>query len=826
MQYFERTTSRCLKATLILNRLQLGVDSESVLEGLEFEGGIKKVEFRGYLDTDMPEAVLLKTPNIAVRCLFMNRYRFQLDGEGNIASIKASVDHDQIWDWTQLLLNHVKEWKKMIKPEETVSIQSPADYESNMQSPIQSPNLRMMQSSSSELEPASRRYYDSMDLSLVEAVEEHVSIDEFPEVEQSTAVPPKTPFLVQMTQMDWNVTLRIKECVECVILQSDEEEPLFEVVAAIVTVNAKCETQSIHELSTTGTIHSFQIRTPDGENEDAQMATLLIVKDISCSAEGPLQIEGGGAVPWDPSVLPLCCDASIKDIIASLGTTKLKKVLFFIENAHNQAKEKLDLHLQLDVTKNPFKKPKALVIDIERWKGSLSELKISYDTQFKPVHGFGETTESIDCTLYLELCRLEAQSAERISDIRTQFSALNVGWTNGRHRNTMGIVEGFKLELEKQSVVKLLQIVTSAVKVQADIDSVMLVLQMMEDAFALKTEVERIFNIPSAPKDPESSTKTKKLSTVPDISVRVPSTAKQSLRHLVLDIKVRELDAEIFIAASDTLQLALSEFTLITRKTLPQISIERLALSLNQKKIVEAVDLRMKIIGPCFWTELIQAKSTTSKTRKVVSHLERETSFSEAMKESVESESGDVAVSTKAKENTTSERCLRMEKWRMQACSSMGISEFVEEDSLGDILDFLSIDMDADTICIVLPHDQHIGRLIAYAQLWMEAVKTVILAKLELIQSYIKIPFKEQKTTKEKKREGPSDLIEICISSKRVQFRLDPHPMEAWLGLHGNALKETVILRYAWENFALNLKEEFDSLSTMQSSVDWVHFRL
>lgn len=66
------------------------------------------------------------------------------------------------------------------------------------------------------------------------------------------------------------------------------------------------------------------------------------------------------------------------------------------------------------------------------------------------------------------------------------------------------------------------------------------------------------------------------------------------------------------------------------------------------------------------------------------------------------------------------------------------------------------------------------------------------------------------------KVKGPADLVEIQIKSKKMGFRLEPHPMETWMALHGRHLRDCALQKAAWMS-AIDLST-MDSVDTFLNS--------
>lgn len=60
---------------------------------------------------------------------------------------------------------------------------------------------------------------------------------------------------------------------------------------------------------------------------------------------------------------------------------------------------------------------------------------------------------------------------------------------------------------------------------------------------------------------------------------------------------------------------------------------------------------------------------------------------------------------------------------RRKALANLDLLSHAEQTTEEQNMDILQIEMEMDSVCVILPHDQHVGRLIMFTELWVDAVK-------------------------------------------------------------------------------------------------------
>lgn len=73
-----------------------------------------------------------------------------------------------------------------------------------------------------------------------------------------------------------------------------------------------------------------------------------------------------------------------------------------------------------------------------------------------------------------------------------------------------------------------------------------------------------------------------------------------------------------------------------------------------------------------------------------------------------------------------------------------------------------------------------------------------------MIADYInqlkKVMSSSESSAAAKEKTPPPALVEVCIKSNNLSFRVEPHPFEAWMALNGRLLRSIVMQRQVWQS--------------------------
>ena len=834
VSYRDADDVSALNASVSLSHLHTGLESDTALEHWNVEGGIQRIDVRLGTSPESTEAFHLKIPTIQMDGrLVRDQERPQLQGKFEMGAVRASVDDCSIWTWIRSLQDRIVSWKALAQRPEEVLEATPEPFQNTKPSRIDAgietvSSHEESVSDSMDLDRSQRGVLDSRDMGLIEEAEEEEPIEEVVILEPPPSPDPKPDLITKMIWADWDLSFFIHEGVTVTVIHESKESLLMQFSTERVKGHAelqKAAEKDAHDCTVSGSIRNIKLQVPSKllpKNAEL-MADVFTLKRIACSTHGFFKVitahhEMKGQTP---SVLCLSCHAAVTDIILSLDAKRLRRMMETAASVHHQLQ---------DYRKSPSPKPqsmypstkktKPLTVQFEKWSAEATGIRVVYDMELKPVQRHCHAnTLPFECSLMLQLTGIEASSLSRFGDCEIHVRSLTAGWTSPEASLSFLRMTQLHMSLEKQHSVLSMGMQSASTHVEAEVDIAIVVMQLVEDATHLKNKAQDLFDLNSRQ---ETRTTTPKsvcaASSTTPVKVRVPNSAQRLMQNFRPDIRLAKLNAKIRVADCDTLSIALAKVAIRTENTLPRIQMEHFSVDMNRQRIAECSYVNLRIVGPCYLSELTRTSSFGSRPRRMKQHVQHDNSLHVAL-DTDETEGNDQMC--KIPEGRG--RGTQMHQWRMKGCACMGIAENVEEDYVGtgNVLDFFSVDIEVDTASLIVPHDEHIGRLILFAELWTEAIKDLIKDKMSEIHASVG---KDGKPSGEEQslKEGPADLIEIRLSAKHVVFRLDAHPMEAWLSLHRQQLTEAVTLRHTWENFVRNLQEDFDSRAEAIAATQWV----
>ena len=826
-----------LNSSVSLSHLHTGLESDTALEHWNVEGGIQRIDVRLGTAPESTDAFHLRIPAIRTDGrLVRDQERPQLQGKFEMGAVRASVDDCSIWTWIESLQDRIASWKALVQRPEEILETTPETLQSATAS-RSDPGIETVSSheesvaESMDLDRAHREVLDSRDLGLIEEAEEEEPMDEVVVQEPPPSPDPKPDLMTKMIWADWDLSLIIHEGVTATVMHASKESLLMQFSTERVKGHAdlrKAAEKDAHDCSMTGSIRNIKLQVPSklASKNAALMADVFTLKRMACSAHGffkaitaPHATKGQAA-----SVLCLSCHAAVTDLVLSLDTKRLHQMMETAAHVHHQLQDyRKRTPPKLPGIHPTTKKTKPLTVTFEKWSAEATGIRVVCNMELKPVQRHcHDDTSPFECSMVVELSGIEASSLLGFVNCEIHVRSLTAGWKSPEASLSFLKMMQLHINLEKQHSVLSLGLQSASTHVEAEVDIAIVVMQLVEDITHLKNRAQDLFHLDSRHETPVTTPKSvcAASSTAP-VKVRVPNSAQRLMQNFRPDIRLTKVNAKIRVADCDTLRIALSKVAIRTENTLPRIQMEHMSVVMNLQKIAECSYVNIKIVGPCYLSELTRTSSFGSRPRRMKQHVQHDNSLHVPL-DADETEGNDQMCKTPEGRG----RGTQMHQWRMKGCACMGIAENVEEDYVGtgNVLDFFSVDIEVDTASLIVPHDEHIGRLILFAELWTEAIKDLIKDKmLEIRESIGKA--KESSGEKSSLKEGPADLIEIRMSAKHVVFRLDAQPMEAWLSLHRQQLTEAVTLRHTWENFVRNLQEDFDSRSEAIAATQWVGFR-
>eukprot|EP00210_Caulerpa_lentillifera_P001979 g1897.t1 len=811
---FHQLTVHCpeLESLLLIKNLHMGMESTEN-DHLEIKGGIVKSEVKlGIIDKQ--QGLLVEVPCIGLSSqVGYHNNSIKFCGKVEIRAVQISVNDCLIWQFLQKLNKYILAYSGLRKTgSEDMEKKALASSSETASLP---PCQKSESLNSDESEPIYGKVLDSTDLGILQIAEEEEFFEEIAPQSDAPLKEKRIHPLIECAAFDWDLSLAVPEALNVQLISPEQSNSIImELQVSGILLEAKLNREG---KTKSDCMCGFAFKSLSVRSDDSVLSECVRMDEIKAKCDALMEIVEKCDEGFPCAFLTLNSDLTIHGLVIKSSHTKLQKLLTLFV----QMSDKFKSHTDFSVTRLPKQrrqKSKALTVQLKQWKGKAVNLKLEHEMEISPVQEYWSKTDSPLVTVLIEISNVVAESGAEITECNVQLTNLStiVDYHKENEKITFLAAHDLLLQAKKQMALTAIQVSGSKVRFDAEIDLAIIILQLMEDSKLLLSQSK---NLQSSSSSESSSSGLSSISfnldrpqssSMSGVPVRVPSTIHTKMRNFILDIKAIDLTGHLRISESDTISVKISETTVVTRKQNPRICFKHLMVEMNDSRILECIHVKLRVIGPCYLTELIQAQGAEpTAIKRKIDLEEREASFNRFM---ATSSSNNIDGSQEPLPEAS-----QTQKWRIEGCNAMGISEYVEEDYSGDgsVLDFFSIDINAETICFMLPHNENLGRLVLFTELWIEAVKDVIKGKLPKRTLH-------NPSGKTNRKDGPADLIEICLSVKRVVFRLDPHPLEVWLGLHGMPLQETMVLRHAWENTVKGLHEDLEA-NTRDNASQWIN---
>lgn len=805
-----------IESSLLLKNLHLGMESTQN-DHLEITGGILKSEMKLGIN-DAKQGVLVELPTLKLSAqIGHDKENIKFIGIGEIQAFQISIDDALVWILLQKLSNYTMAYSSLPKSgSEEIDKKELTEF---------SENSTLLQGSKSESwnsdesDPVYRNVLDSSDLGLLQSAEEQEYVQEGEETNPLSDEPSKDRRvhpLIDCASIDWELSLKIEDNLKLQLIADQEEERsiIMELLVTRIMLGAKLnkEGRTKSHCSCGFAFKSLCIR-----SDEVVLGECVRIQESNAKCEGTLELARNSDDDIPSATLGINCDTMIHDLAIKTSHVKLQRLLTLV----GQMSDQLKSNFKLSLNRHPKRrsKSKSLAMQLKQWKAEVLGLKLEHEMEIIPVQEYCSKSDIPPVMILLKISSITAQSGSEINDCNLHLTDLKTiidYQQQNQDQITLLTVYELSCQIKKQLAMTSVQLIGSKIKFDAEIDFAVVILQLIEDSKTLLSQSKDLQSSSSSDSTSHgqvvagSSLDRLQQGPLSGVPVRVPSNIHSKMRNFVLDIKASDLIGKIKISDSDLIELKITEATVVTRKQNPRFCLKHLIVQMNNSRILECIHVKLRVIGPCYLTELIQAQISDPSNKRRIGVEDREVSFKQFIA------SPETQKTKEDPQDSTTEES-QIKRWRMKGFRSMGIQDCVLEDYSGEgsVLDFFSIDIEVETVCFVVPHDQNLGRLILFTELWIEAVKDVIQGKLPTNR-------RQSKSQKLKLKEGPADLIEVCLSVKRVVFRLDPHPLEAWLAIHKGPLQEAAVLRHAWEETLKSLHEDLEDTTRTQSGF-WIN---
>eukprot|EP00803_Ostreobium_quekettii_P004304 evm.model.scf_1699.1 EVM.evm.TU.scf_1699.1 scf_1699:12197-31250(-) len=477
------------------------------------------------------------------------------------------------------------------------------------------------------------------------------------------------------------------------------------------------------------------------------------------------------------------------------------------------------------------------------WSGTVEGAKVSYETDFALKDN--QAPGMSDPHVTVELAMSQVQAAQKfddrgakidVKDMAIDFYIACAESSDVKTQEKIDVLTierlGASFERKSAGIVGYLKATKGHVRVH--VDQPLVGLQIAHDAVTAqhriqdvvhavvhwKTKADVVLNdetehavgkLQMAPADCEMSPMTRESA----------STAEKG-PNVAMEIEVQEIAVEAAVGELDTLTVFIRKA--FTRTDAPdhRVHAEYIQLLVNGKRVVESINTSVRVHDPAPVTHLDSKRYHSGLQRgKRLSQVE-ELAAERALQlaHAVVGEgsplhsmdghplSPPLSVSSEHFDRSSSEspasvapRSLKhsssvMAERRRQAYNRLGVGGFIELGNDGVLPSILSLEISTDSVCMAIPPEEHVGRVIMFSELWLSAAKQVVAAYVQQLISTI-----NQKHAQQQGSKVPNPrpaCVEIWIRAKSLGFRVEAHPLEQWMALHGVLLRKTVLQQHLW----------------------------
>lgn len=403
------------------------------------------------------------------------------------------------------------------------------------------------------------------------------------------------------------------------------------------------------------------------------------------------------------------------------------------------------------------------------WKLSLQTIGAKYSTELIPLENFSTTKQGVPYTLAVSCGEINSEPWEHWSGGQATAKSIKVhfysGTPTGSDYSTLLWLESLQAKMEERGGALGMQIIANQGKVDANIDMALFMIQILTDAGGFKREFMNLTQEGRALRS--TSTKSRPAHSL-------PSEPGKLKRPLQFNICVQNFNIGMKVGEMDSISCTLLEAHADTRTSIPRVYVKQVKICMNDSQLVNCKGVNLTVTPVATLQAMEEQSSNNIRLRRCTVVRSRDREFAENklavtvdnLGESLpevsplstrvsgganpsldpfvntkfsEDVSGDISLAStfgsrdsieEATEQTGSgsgslRDSMSMAR-RRQALEALGIlpsAEENEEDPLG--IDILAVELEMDTVCVGLPHDQHFGRLVMFLELWLEAVKEV-----------------------------------------------------------------------------------------------------
>lgn len=402
------------------------------------------------------------------------------------------------------------------------------------------------------------------------------------------------------------------------------------------------------------------------------------------------------------------------------------------------------------------------------WKLSLQSIGAKYSTELIPLESFSSASKGVPCTLAVSCSEVESEPWEHWSGGQAMARSIKVhfysGTPTGSDYSTLLWLETLQTKLEERGGALGMQIIANQGKVDANIDMALFVMQILIDAVGFRKQFIDLY---------QEGRGLRKTASQRTSAAALPSESKNPKRALQFNACVQNLNLRAKVGEIDSISCTLLEAHTDTRAQVPRVYVKHITVCMNDSQLLKCKGVNLTVTPAATLQAIEEQSQNNIRLRRctVVRSRERElprkklgvdvsnvglsqgeisplsTKISGGVSPTdppadtsyVEDASGEISLSStfgskesieggddRSGSGAGSLQDSMLMTRRRQALEALGILLYAEENA-GDpcALDILTVEIEMDSVCVVLPHDQHFGRLVMFLELWVEAIKEV-----------------------------------------------------------------------------------------------------
>ncbi|GMH33483.1 hypothetical protein BSKO_01317 [Bryopsis sp. KO-2023] len=499
------------------------------------------------------------------------------------------------------------------------------------------------------------------------------------------------------------------------------------------------------------------------------------------------------------------------------------------------------------------------------WKARLVGLSVRYETSVSPLTEHSNVATDVSSAMLVSLDSMEGEPWQHWGGGQVAVKNLVVHFHPSAESTdkpvNLLVLESLQMKMEDRGGALGMQIIGDHGRAMAEIDMALFALQVGIDIGDFKKQFLAL-----GKKDRSLSSIGDE--TVPSVLPDVPKKPQSTGRPFAVTVCVHDLTVTASIGELDRVSVVILEANTDTRNLHPRVYAKQVGVFMNDAELVEckAVDLTVR---PSYTLMELEEKSKSHSRLKrsivlrgrgekgvppnIVVDMEGldlsqpsplSTKLSNMAPDATPTPSsapGSVAelesrTSTEGEDVMQSSKGLSsgpaaVKSRRRHALQEMGLLRWAQGPHADGTpeLNILAVDIEMGTVCVTLPHDQHFGRMIMFLELWVEAVKEVVVGFVSRMKTALgKAPPRGNEPTK--KKSSPPDIVEVAIKSQNMSFKLEAHPMEAWLALHGRLLRSFVVQQRAWkagvDTIVMDVSKDDVSEYAAKEATCWIMYEL